>query len=131
MLRWQMDSQEVTFASAGHEPMLVIQEQKLHSFEAAGLPLGVDTTLDWQTETIQLHPGDRFILLTDGISEATNEGDEMFGHTRIQQPAINNGYTCVAEFARKLAEQGNAHTGDQPPQDDITLLVAQCQTHEP
>tara|TARA_R110002049_G_scaffold288423_1_gene470861 strand:- start:32512 stop:33945 length:1434 start_codon:yes stop_codon:yes gene_type:complete len=127
MLRWNAESKELQFASAGHEPMLLVHEGETKSIEATGLPLGIDVALDWKTETIQLHPGDRFMLLTDGISEATNKSEEMFGRTRIQQLALDDGYACVAELARTFADRVSAHIGDQPSQDDITLLVAQCQ----
>ncbi|QDV85313.1 Phosphoserine phosphatase RsbU [Stieleria magnilauensis] len=130
MLRWNAESKELKFASAGHEPMLLIHEGEMQSIEATGLPLGVDETLDWKTETIQLHHGDRFMLLTDGISEATNESGEMFGRTRIQQLAVDDGHACIAELARTFADRVNAHIGGQPSQDDITLLVAQCLEHD-
>lgn len=130
MLRWNEDSKQLTFTSAGHEPMLLIRESEVQSIEATGLPLAVDESLDWTAKTIQLLPGDRFILVTDGVCEATDEAGAMFGRSRIQQIAMDNSQECVAEFARTLADQVNAHVGDLPPQDDITLLVAQCQENK-
>jgi serine phosphatase RsbU (regulator of sigma subunit) len=131
IMRWTVESRTLKIASAGHEPMLLICGNEMQSIEATGLPLGVDVTLDWTTETIQLRPGDRFMLLTDGISEAADKNGEMFGRTRVQQLAMNNNSTRVAEFAQMVADHVNSHIGDQPSQDDITLLVAQCEADGP
>lgn len=45
ILRWQADSKELAFASAGHEPMLLLGEANLESIDATGLPLGVTSRL--------------------------------------------------------------------------------------
>lgn len=130
ILRWQPELSELTFASAGHEPILILRETTLESLEATGLPLGVDVTLQWTTETIQLRAGDRFLLCTDGICEASDEMNQMFGRTQIQQMMRDHRNTPIKEFVSTMVQRINQHIGDQPAQDDITLLVAQCDGSE-
>jgi len=122
ILRWRAYCNELTFASAGHEPLLILRETTLESLEATGLPLGVDVTLQWTTETVQLRPGDRFMLCTDGVCEASDEMNNMFGRAQIQQMMQDHRHTPIEEFVSTMVQ----HIGDQPAQDDITLLVAQC-----
>ncbi|MCM2371369.1 PP2C family protein-serine/threonine phosphatase [Aporhodopirellula aestuarii] len=126
MLRWQVDSHQLTVASAGHEPLLLVRGETLESIGATGLPLGIDTSLDWTTETIRLEPGDRLFLLTDGISEAANDSDEMFGRERIEAAIRNNQEAPIEETVTHLIQQVTDHVGSQPAQDDITLLAIQC-----
>ncbi|QDT04576.1 Phosphoserine phosphatase RsbU [Rubripirellula lacrimiformis] len=125
-LRWEPSRNRIHYASAGHEPMLLLRGQELESFEATGLPLGVDTSLDWETVSISLNPNDRLLLSTDGICEASNSSDQQFGRDRIGQLMKQHRKRSIQQFADTLVERLDEHVGDLIGQDDITLLVMQC-----
>jgi phosphoserine phosphatase RsbU/P len=71
-----------------------------------------------------LGPGDRLVLYTDGISEATNEDGVLFGEERLLAcvqalPVTANPEAITASLLREV----EAHLGRLEAQDDRTLLV--------
>jgi serine phosphatase RsbU (regulator of sigma subunit) len=72
-------------ASAGHCPLLVVQpgERNAHRIEASGPPLGVLAEVGYFAEMATLQRGTRALLYTDGVTELTNPGGEMFTEERL------------------------------------------------
>jgi phosphoserine phosphatase RsbU/P len=99
---------EVVIANAGHlPPYLNSQEIAL----PGSLPLGVLGEITYEESRFFLHPGDRILLLSDGVVEARHPNGELFGFDRIRQfsqkPAI-----FLADAAKSFGQQ-----------DDITVLT--------
>ena len=69
----------VTFVSCGHPPPLLVMSQDGADLVdlPAGLPLGLGET--YMAVTLPWAPGDRFLLYTDGLSEARNAKNEFLG----------------------------------------------------
>jgi hypothetical protein len=94
-------------ANAGHlPPYLNGQELDLDG----SLPLGAANLIDFSSRTITLRPGDRLTFLTDGVVEAMNSANELFGFDRVR--AISN------QPAATIAQQAQAFGQI----DDITVL---------
>lgn len=97
----------MTIANAGHlSPYRDGREMELK----ADLPLGVIADIHYEQANFQLNVGDRLILLSDGVVEATNAQGELFGFERTQQ--VSN------EPARYIAQTAR-HFGQN---DDITVV---------
>jgi hypothetical protein len=99
---------EMVIANAGHlSPYLNSQELSLPS----GLPLGVLNQVSYEEARFFLHPGDRMLLMSDGVVEARAHSGELFGFDRMlhfcQQTAF-----YIAEAAKSFGQQ-----------DDITVLT--------
>ncbi|MGA2340189.1 MAG: SpoIIE family protein phosphatase [Terracidiphilus sp.] len=99
---------EMVIANAGHlPPYLNSQEIAL----PGSLPLGVLVEIIYEEARFFLHPGDRILLLSDGVVEARHANGELFGFDRVrmfsQEPAAN-----LAEAAKSFGQQ-----------DDITVLT--------
>jgi len=99
---------EMVIANAGHlPPYLNSQEIAL----PGSLPLGVLGEIAYEEARFFLHPGDRILLLSDGVVEARHPNGELFGFDRVrqfsQEPA-----TYLAEAAKSFGQQ-----------DDITVLT--------
>ena len=74
----------LTFTNAGHNPPLLMRANgECVRLEAGGSVLGAFPDLDYVQDEIELHPGDRVLLFTDGLSEAVDENDEQFGEQRL------------------------------------------------
>jgi phosphoserine phosphatase RsbU/P len=74
----------VTFASAGHlQPVLVSGGEASFLETEHGLPLGLGPGV-YSEISAKLAPGDRFVLYSDGITEATNPRDEEYGQARLK-----------------------------------------------
>lgn len=101
-------SGELVLANAGHiHPYLNSQEISLPS----GLPLGVLPEMNYEEARLYLHPGDRMLLLSDGVVEARRASGELFGFDRVHN-LTNQSAFYVAEVAKDFGQQ-----------DDITVLT--------
>jgi hypothetical protein len=110
---WFAASGEMVVANAGHlPPYLNSQEIALPS----GLPLGVlPEVSQYEEARFYLHPGDRVLLLSDGVVEARQPSGELFGFDRLRQ-LCNQSAAYLAEAAKAFGQQ-----------DDITVLTVRRQ----
>ena len=68
-------------------------------------------------------PGDGVYLFTDGVTEANNAAEELFGETRLEAVLrAADGAPC-AEIVKSVAYAVRAFVGDALPSDDITMLA--------
>jgi sigma-B regulation protein RsbU (phosphoserine phosphatase) len=117
----------LTYVNAGHNPPLVARSNgSLLKLGDGGPVLGEFT--DWSAAQgeIELLPGDRLILYTDGVTEAANSADEEFGEERLARFVCAHRALSAAELhARALAESARFAGGAFS--DDVTLLVLAAQ----
>ena len=116
------------YAGAGHPPLMRfrLSTGKASKIVENGLVLGIFAEADYQALEIPLEPGDRHVLYTDGILEAANSAQEMYGGERFAAFLEVHRSLKADQFADSfLAEIGRftAVTGQHCQQDDITLLL--------
>ncbi len=105
---WFGTNGEVIIANAGHlPPYLNSQEISL----PGGLPLGVLANIEYEEASFYLHPGDRMLLLSDGVVEARQPSGELFGFDRLRNFSQQSAF-YLAEAAKAFGQQ-----------DDITVLT--------
>jgi len=105
-------SGETVIANAGHlPPYLNSQEIAL----PGGLPLGVLAGVEYEESRFYLHPGDRILLLSDGVVEARQPSGELFGFDRLRHFSQQSAF-YLAEAAKAFGQQ-----------DDITVLTVRRQ----
>lgn len=88
-----------------------------------GLPLGLLINAKYATNLLPLAPGDRLVLYTDGIVEATNAQGELFGFPRFAALLTAGGHLAAPALAATVLDAVAAHAGAHPTQDDITLVI--------
>jgi HAMP domain-containing protein len=115
----------LTYINAGHNPPLVQGKSpvEITMLAAKGIALGVLTDMEFEEKEISLHPGDILILYTDGVTEAINLKNEMFGHERISGIVEENYYLSAQEIIQKIEKEVFTFSEGQPQFDDITLLL--------
>lgn len=116
---------KLTYARAGHpEPVLLRADGSIEHLGGAGMLLGVFPETAFESRQVQLEPGDRVVLYTDGIEEALRPSpagpEKLFGES-IAPWAKLPGEQLLA----KLTEQIDRRQGQSKHQDDITVLIAQ------
>src|SRR5205823_14366462 len=74
-------------------------------------------------ETIRLQPGDLYVFFTDGISEAMNARDDLFGETRLGQLAETHARLSSEELRERVLREIAAFVGDAPQHDDMTMIL--------
>ena len=76
----------------------------------------------YTAQTLQLEPGDTIYLYTDGITEATDANNALYGEDRLLE-LLNRHKDADAEtICRVVKEDVDAFVGDAPQFDDITML---------
>ncbi|MCZ6872923.1 MAG: SpoIIE family protein phosphatase [bacterium] len=116
----------MTYASAGHNPPLMIYRHQQDQFEclkATGLPLGIlaETSYEQHT-TAPLEVGDFMLLLTDGVHESTSETGEIFGQARLMDVVKTHHQAAPADLIDVIYVAVCLFCGAAPQKDDITLL---------
>lgn len=113
------------YANGGHNPPYV---RRAHGPVEAlsgpgGLVLGVMSGARYATHTLQLLPGDRLVLYTDGVTEAFNPAAEAYGTQRLIDEVHVHGGGTPAALVERICQSITTFAGNAPQSDDITLTV--------
>jgi serine phosphatase RsbU (regulator of sigma subunit) len=115
----------MVFAGAGHPPAMLVRPGQtpllLESRSAilGALPDAVDTTPSLE---LQLEPGDRIVLYTDGITEVFNSREEMLGIEGIREIVRQTSALPWDEMKQGILD-GVAAWRSGPPSDDVSLVL--------
>jgi serine phosphatase RsbU (regulator of sigma subunit) len=118
-------SGQVRYANAGHNPPLLVRaaSRAVEYLSEHGIALGVMPNILVAEQARRLAAGDVLVLYTDGVTEALNDANEEFGVERLERCTLE----CLGGSADDIAQAINhalrAYVGDEPPFDDITLVV--------
>jgi len=119
-------SNEMTYVNAGHNsPILVRNDGKVDYLDEGGMILGALSFSDYDETTIPFEKGDILVAYTDGISEAENEEEIMYGEEALEELVLLNLDKQPEEIADVIIETINQYQGDAPATDDITLVILQ------
>ena len=99
---------EVVIASAGHPPPYLNSQEIVLP---GGLPLGVVSGVQYEEISLYLHPGDRLLMMSDGVSEARKSNGELFGFDRVRNLSNQSAF-FIADAAKEFGQE-----------DDITVLT--------
>lgn len=118
------DAKRATIASAGHPPILVRRNGSIRAIELFAPPLGVRLPVDIPEVTLDLAPGDVFVLHSDGVYEARNERDESYGLDRLSDLVLAHPSDASAESLRDaIARDVETFRGLVAQDDDVTIVV--------
>jgi len=121
----------ISYASAGHNPMILYRAEKDETFNLnpRGFPVGISLPDDSlfrrsiDVEKIKLKKDDMLIIYTDGVTEAMNESREQYGEERLIKIIKECGGIQPKEFIERLREDIDGFTGNNPQNDDITVVA--------
>ncbi len=113
----------LVLANAGHLPPVVRKaDGSLVKLGAAGgAPLGMLPGMQFGQERAKLEPGDTLVLYTDGIVEAMNAKEELYGFARFEA-LLRKGPADPAALKDAIIGSVNRFTGLSPQHDDMTLV---------
>ncbi len=113
------------YCNGGHNiPCLVTKEGKVTEIEdAGGLLLGKFENAPYQKGEITMKPGDTLVTLTDGVTEAENEDEEMFEENRLVSYLEKCGTRPPEKMVKGLFLEVMKFAGSAVQSDDITVLA--------
>lgn len=115
---------EFRYVNAGHEPPYLCKQGE--SFEAykikAGFVLAGMEDLRYREGSLQLMPGDRIFLYTDGVTEATDGANQLYGSERLHRVLNANLDAGPETLLPAVKADVDQFVGDAPQFDDITML---------
>ncbi|MCR4805327.1 MAG: SpoIIE family protein phosphatase [Clostridia bacterium] len=111
-------------ANAGHEHPVIRRADGTYELVVYRHSPAVATMegLRFREHPFELHPGDSLFVYTDGVPEATNANNELFGADRMLAALNRNPNAAPKELLKTVREEIDAFVGDAPQFDDITML---------
>lgn len=117
-------NRKALYSAAGHPPLLRSRGDHFERIESNGIVFGVLPDPDYPVRELTIHPGDRFLLYTDGVIEPENASGVSFGDARLEQVVLNNQSRPPSELVEQLlSEIRRWQPASLAQQDDITLIV--------
>jgi PAS domain S-box-containing protein len=115
-----------------HEKLLIIREdgqvERIDTIDL-GFPIGLEQEIvQWvAAATVSLQPEDGVVLYTDGITEAANMENDLYGLERLCEVISQNCDKSAEEIKQAVIDDVSRHIGKQKVYDDITLVVLKQQ----
>jgi phosphoserine phosphatase RsbU/P len=121
----QTNSGELLYANAGHNPPYVLRKSgAIDALPSTGeMALGILENLPYRTQRCQLAAGESVVCFSDGVTEAMDPSEALFGDERlirVLQPLVSR---APAEVLGSIIAEVDAHMALAPMADDVTLLV--------
>jgi len=115
----------LNYANAGHcEPLVVARGgERIEPLRATSVPVGLVREVAFGVESRQLTPGDRIVVCSDGVTEASNGAGEFFGVRRLREAVLGSAGGSCAEMHEAILRRVREFIGGADQRDDITLVV--------
>ena len=121
---------EITYVNAAHNPPLIGRKQDdamhwefLKKTKKNNL-MGVNELASYNEEKFKLNPGDMIFLYTDGVTEAMDKENKLYGGERLlaTMQSVGTSDKSVKEILTLIREDVDQHVADADQSDDITML---------
>ena len=116
---------KLQFANAGHNPPVLKRANGEFEYlrTRAGFVLAGMEGVRYRASELMIYPGDRLFLYTDGVPEATNSENKLYGEDRLLAFMNQNAVVEATEFLPALKANIDEFVGEAPQFDDITMLM--------
>lgn len=121
----ELSTGKVSFANAGHTRPIIVRKdgastyvRSKANFVLAGMPM-----MQYQPCELQLQPGDTLFLYTDGVTEATNAANELYGEKRLLETISAHPDDSPEMMIAAIKDSIDGFVKDAPQFDDITMLA--------
>jgi len=120
-----MNTGELVYTNAGHNlPFLLRPGHTPENLPGThGIPLGSMPDVQYGHGQMKLKPGEKIVLYTDGISEAVNNDNELYGEDKLSELLSNYGIRSPKEIAEIILSDVKAFASGAEQADDITMLI--------
>lgn len=128
LARWDSGSRTLCYASAGHNPGLLLQSHEMNRdkvgwLDPTGPAIGLVEDFDIGTREFPLQMGDLMVLYTDGVTEATDPSGREYGTQGLENLVLQAPQTSAHEMLGRLRHDLQRFINDRPLADDTTALI--------
>ena len=125
-VRFTQRGRHMAFAAAGHPPAILVSKDGLRLLDSQNGILGClsETAPSNSVDEINLEPGDRLVLYTDGLVEVFNHHDDMLGVDGFAQLVLDSAKLPLPEM-RQAVLDGVAAWRHGPLADDVSLVIVE------
>ena len=117
-------TRRLRFTVAGHPaPILARTGEPARRLDVPGFPIGMIKTAEYDESVIELQPGDRLYLHSDGLTEEVNAQDEQFSDERLLSAITDGRDLSLSDTVESLVRKVIAWRGEDHLKDDVSILA--------
>jgi phosphoserine phosphatase RsbU/P len=120
---WNDENQTLQLANSGAVQPLFCRAGGSHPIRAEGFPLGMFPNVTYDEFSVATEPGDAFVFISDGILDAENEHDEMYGEDRLAAMLCGQREHTAAQIAEAILSDVSRFQAGHDRFDDETIIV--------
>ena len=113
----------MTYCNCGHEPTVLIRDGQTVDLEKGGLVLGVDPQAEYEIETIELRDNDFLLFYTDGLTDAVNFNEELWGRESLLRTAKQFAAEPARQIIKNILSYRRRFVGLARQTDDTSMVV--------
>jgi sigma-B regulation protein RsbU (phosphoserine phosphatase) len=115
----------LAYANAGHNRPVWVHAGtgEIQELKSRGTVMGIFEEIEPDEHEINLAPGDVIVCYTDGVTEAVNEAEQLFGVERLHSVIAAHARGSAQELLEAIVQASTSFIGDMPQWDDFTLFV--------
>lgn len=122
---WEPATNMLHYINAGHNPPILIGEDgSVKTLDATGLILGVLPNQEYERGSAKIEEGSVLAIFTDGLEEALNPDNEIFGQERIIDSLLESKELSSKEIIKAVNAKAIEFCKGKPLHDDLTMIVA-------
>jgi sigma-B regulation protein RsbU (phosphoserine phosphatase) len=120
---WDDRNRTLQVANSGLPRPIYAHDGKIEIIEATGLPLGLFDDADYDEFSFRAKPGDMFVFFSDGILDASNKAEELFGRERVGEIVAANPNASADALVKLIFEAVAEHASGEEAFDDQTVVA--------
>jgi len=117
------EKRTITYCNCGHEPSVLIRNGRIRDLRKGGLVLGVDPQAEYEIETVELKVGDSLLFYTDGLIDAVNFDNELWGRENLLQTAKKFTTGSAEQMIKNILGYRRRFVGLARQIDDTSIVV--------
>ena len=115
---------EMDYINAGHpSPFLIRHGVAEEPFTEGSYPVGLVQEAEYVTARVKLEPGDTLILFSDGVTEAMDPSEELYGVPRLREVLTGQSDCALDKLQKSILESVENFAKGAHQADDLTLLI--------
>jgi sigma-B regulation protein RsbU (phosphoserine phosphatase) len=120
---WDDRNRTLQVANSGLPRPIYCHDGKIEIIEATGLPLGLFDDADYDEFSFRAKPGDMFVFFSDGILDASNKAEELFGRERVGEIVAAHPNASADEMVKLIFQAVAEHASGVEAFDDQTVVA--------